>query len=138
MLDLNITFLFQLANFFIAIFFLNWLLIKPVREIIRKRNEIMDGIASEADNFHNEAEARLKAYEAELAKARQEAGLTREEGRNAGLEELESILGKAQQSARELLEENRATIQNQAEVALSSLRDGIDDFSAKLGKKLLG
>ena len=48
MLDLNITLVFQLINFFIALFFLNWLLIKPIREIIKKRNGIMDDMASGA------------------------------------------------------------------------------------------
>lgn len=138
MLDLNITLLFQFANFLIAIFFLNWLLIRPIRQIIQKRNGIMDGLASEADKFHNEAVARLNAYEAELAKARHEAGLTREEGRNAGLEELRKIVGNAQQSAAQLLEDNRAVMAGQAEEALSQLRNGIDDFSARIGEKLVG
>ncbi len=138
MLDLNITLVFQLINFFIALFFLNWLLIKPIREIIKKRNGIMDDMASEADNFVNEARERLANYEAELAKARQEAGQTRETGRNAGLEELAAIVGNAQQSAKQLLEENRKNIQGQAEIALSQLRDGIDDFSTRLGDKLMG
>lgn len=138
MLDLNITLVFQLINFFIAIFFLNWLLIKPIREIIKKRNGIMDNLANEADGFHADAVARLKAYEEELAKARKQAGLTREEGKNSGLAELEAIVGKARQSARELLDENRANLHNQADVALSQLRDGIDDFSSMLGKKLMG
>lgn len=138
MLDLNITLVFQLINFFIALFFLNWLLIRPIREIIKKRNGIMDEMASEADNFVNEACERLANYEAELAKARQEAGLAREAGRNAGLEELAAIVGNAQQSAKQLLEENRKNIQGQAEIALSQLRDGIDDFSTRLGDKLMG
>lgn len=138
MLDLNITLVFQLINFFIALFFLNWLLIKPIREIIKKRNGIMDDMASEADNFVDEARERLANYEAELAKARQEAGQTREAGRTAGLEELAAIVGNAQQSAKQLLEENRKNIQGQAEIALSQLRDGIDDFSTRLGDKLMG
>lgn len=138
MLDLNITLVFQFINFLIAIFFLNWLIIRPIREIIKKRNGIMDAMAAEADKFHAEAVARLKAYEAELAQARKQAGLAREEGKNAGLAELEAIVGNAHQSARELLEENRARLHSQAEVALSELRDGIDDFSTMLGKKIMG
>lgn len=138
MLDLNITLIFQLVNFFIAIFFLNWLLIKPIRGIIRKRNELMDSIAGEADKFHAEAVARLKAYEAELAAARQRAGQTRTEGKDAGLAEMEKIIGGARQSARDFLEENRAALHGQADAALSRLRDGIDDFSTMLGRKLIG
>lgn len=138
MLDLNITLIFQFINFIIALFFLNWLLIKPIRAIIQKRNELMDGMAGEADKFHAEAVAKLKAYEGELAKARQQAGFEREGGKSAGLAELEKIVGGAQQSARQLLEENRAALRHQADAALAELRDGIDGFTAKLGQKLMG
>lgn len=97
----------------------------------------MDGIASEADNFQNEAEARLKAYEDELAKARQKAGLAREESKSAALQELQAIVGNAQQSAKQILAENREILKGQAEEALTELRNGIDNFSTRLGDKLL-
>lgn len=138
MLELDITSVFQIINFFIAIFFLNWLLIRPIRAIIKKRNALMDSMADEADKFNNEAVERLKSYEAELALARQQAGQTREEGKNEGLAELEAIVGKAQQSARQLLEENREALRHQADAALAELRDGIDSFSTRLGQKLMG
>lgn len=138
MLDLNITLIFQFINFLIALFFLNWLLIRPIREIIKKRNELMDGMASDADKFHAEAIARLNAYEAGLAAARKQAGQTREEGRSEGLAELEKIVGSAQLSAKQLLEDNRAALRHQADAALAELRDGIDGFTTKLGQKLIG
>ena len=138
MLDLNITLVFQLFNFIVAIFILNILLIRPVREIIKKRDALMSSLAGEADSFQSEAEQKLSDYEAKLAAARQEAGKTREEGKSAGLEELRSIVGGAQQSARELLDENRARLNSQADDALAQLRDGIDNFSAKMGRKLMG
>ena len=138
MLDLNITLLFQLANFFIALIVLNILLIRPVREIIKKRNGLMDDMAAEADAFTAEATEKLNHYEAELARARQEAGLTREEGRQSGLSEQQNIVGEAQQSARQLLAENRSALRGQAEAALNELRNGISDFSAKVGDRLLG
>lgn len=138
MLDLDITLVFQLVNFFIALFFLNWLLIRPIREIISRRNGIMDGMASEADKFASEARQRLSNYEAELANARKAGGAEREAQRNEALAELAAIVDKAQKSARELLEENRKNIQGQADQALSELRDGIDNFSTRLGNKLMG
>lgn len=138
MLDLDITLVIQLINFFIALFFLNILLIRPIRDIIRQRNLIMDNIAGEADKFHEEAVSRLDAYEAQLAEARRQAGKNRETGKNEGLAELQAIVGSAQQSARQLLDDNRAALHSQAEQALSELRDGIDGFSAKMGQKLMG
>lgn len=138
MIDLNITLVFQLINFFIAILLLNYLLIRPVRAIIKKRNDILDNLAEETDHFYNEAVARLEDYDAKLAQARQEAGKNRDEEKSKALAELQAIVGEAEKSAKELLEENRALIHSQAHEALAQLRDGIDNFSTQLGDKLLG
>lgn len=137
MLDLNITLVFQLVNFFIAIFVLNILLIRPIREIIKKRNGVMDDLAGEADNFESQAAERLANYEAELARARQDAGLTREEGRNAGLTEQQGIVGTAQKSARDILADTRRSLRGQAEATLSELRNQVSDFSARLADRLI-
>ena len=137
MVDLNITLVFQLVNFFIAIFVLNILLIRPIREIIKKRNGVMDNLASEADSFESQAAERLANYEAELARARQDAGLTREEGRNAGLTEQQGIVGTAQKSARDILADTRRSLRGQAEATLSELRNQVSDFSARLADRLI-
>ena len=137
MLDLNITLVFQLVNFFIAIFVLNILLIRPIREIIKKRNGVMDNLAGEADSFESQAAERLAHYEAELARARQDAGLTREEGRNAGLTEQQGIVGTAQKSARDILADTRRSLRGQAEATLSELRNQVSDFSARLADRLI-
>ena len=137
MLDLNITLVFQLVNFFSAIFVLNILLIRPIREIIKKRNGVMDNLAGEADSFESQAAERLANYEAELARARQDAGLTREEGRNAGLTEQQGIVGTAQKSARDILADTRRSLRGQAEATLSELRNQVSDFSARLADRLI-
>ena len=51
MLDLNITLVFQLVNFFIALYVLNLLLIRPIREIIRKRKAVMDDMSGESESY---------------------------------------------------------------------------------------
>ena len=137
MLDLIITLVFKLVNFFIAIFVLNILLIRPIREIIKKRNGVMDNLAGEADSFESQAAERLANYEAELARARQDAGLTREEGRNAGLTEQQGIVGTAQKSARDILADTRRSLRGQAEATLSELRNQVSDFSARLADRLI-
>ena len=76
MLDLNITMLFQLANFLITLFVLNRLLIRPVRGIIAERKALMANLTGEAESFESKAQSRLDNYEAELTKARQKAAET--------------------------------------------------------------
>ena len=137
MLDLNITLVFQLVNFFIAIFVLNILLIRPIREIIKKRNGVMDNLAGAAASFQSQAADRHATYEAELARSRQDAGLTREEGRNAGLTEQQGIVGTAQKSARDILADTRRSLRGQAEATLSELRNQVSDFSARLADRLI-
>ena len=137
MLDLNITMIFQLVNFLVAIYVLNILLIRPIRDIIKKRNGIMDGMAEEAEFFEYQAAERLANYEAELARARQDAGLTREEGRAAGTVEQQALVGEAQKSARDILAETRESLRAQAAKTLDELRNQVSDFSARLATKLL-
>ena len=137
MLDLNVTVLFQLANFFIAIYVLNILLIRPIREIIKKRNGVMDDMAEEAGSFEYQAAERLTNYEAELARARQDAGSNREEGRAAGAVEQQKMVGEAQQSARNILAETRASLQAQAAETLDTLRKQVGEFSSRLADRLI-
>ncbi|MBE6443017.1 MAG: ATP synthase F0 subunit B [Desulfovibrio desulfuricans] len=137
MLDLNITLLFQLANFFIALFVLNILLIRPIREIIKKRNGIMDGMSDEAGSFENQAAERLANYEAELARARQDASGNREESRAAGVKEQQQLVGEAQQKARAILAETRAALQAQAAEALAALRKQTNALAGTVADRLI-
>ena len=137
MLDLNVTMIFQLVNFLVAIYVLNILLIRPIRDIIKKRNGIMDGMAEEAESFEYQAAERLANYEAELARARQDAGSNREEGRAAGAVEQQKLVGEAQQSARNILAETRASLQAQAAETLDTLRKQVGEFSSRLADRLI-
>ncbi|MDR1659425.1 MAG: ATP synthase F0 subunit B [Desulfovibrio sp.] len=137
MLDLNITLLIQLVNFFIAVFVLNLLLVRPVRDIIKKRKGIVGKISGEADNFEAEASLRLASYEEDLAKARQAAALARKDGHAAGMAEQQNIVGKAQESALDIIAEARRAVQAEAESALKELRARAAAVSASLAERLL-
>ena len=137
MLDINIPFFFQLANFLIAVYILNILLIRPVRKIIKERKGVMNGMAEEAGSFEYQAEERLANYEASLAGARQSAGLAREQGRAQGTQEQQTLVGEAQQQARDILEKTRASMQEQAKKALADLRGQAGAFSDSLARRLL-
>ncbi|MDR1776539.1 MAG: ATP synthase F0 subunit B [Desulfovibrio sp.] len=137
MLDLNITLLFQLANFFIAVFVLNLLLVRPVRDIIKKRKGIISDLVGESDNFEAEAARRLASYEEELTKARQAAALTRKDGHAQGLAEQQDIIGNAQKSAHTIIDDARRVVQAEAAGALKELRGRAKAISASLADRLL-
>jgi len=137
MLDLNITLLFQLVNFFIAVYVLNILLIRPIRAIIRKRRGIMDGMAEESESFEFQAADRLNNYEAALAQARQNAGLAREEGRAQGLAGQQAIVAAAQQNAREIMADTRRNLEGQAQATLAELRSQVGGFASAVAGRLV-
>ena len=51
MVDLNITLWIQLANFLVTLVVLNYLLISPIRKIIRKRKDNVEGLIGEIEAF---------------------------------------------------------------------------------------
>ncbi|MCR4666998.1 MAG: ATP synthase F0 subunit B [Desulfovibrio sp.] len=137
MLDLNITLLFQLVNFFIAVYLLNVLLIRPIRQILKKRKQIVDDMSGEAETFETQAEKSLSDYEAALQKARQEAGIARQQGREAGVVEQQSLVSKAQNDARVILDQARVALKKEADDTLTSLRAQVSTLSKQVVDRLI-
>lgn len=137
MLDLNITLLFQLVNFFIALYVLNILLIRPIRTIMRERKGKMDGLTGEAEHFEAEAASRLDNYRAQLSQARQEASQNREAGSDAGTAEQQVIVADAQQKAQRILAEAQAAVRAEAEETLVALRANVQGLAGKAATKLV-
>ena len=138
MLDINITILFQMVNFFIALFVLNYLLIRPIRAILQERKEKMEDMSGEAGAFEREADERLASYRAALAQARHDAGLTREEGRAAGLAEQQQIVGAASHKAQSYLAEAQASIKAEADATLAELQKQVKVLAGKLATRVMG
>ena len=137
MLDLNITLLFQLANFLIALFVLNILLIRPIRRIIRQRKDAMDGMRGEAESFEDEAARRLDGYEAALVQARRDAAHLCDGGRSAGTAVQQVIVGDAQKKAQEILAQTRRDLEAEAQQTLAALRGQVATLSALTAEKVL-
>ena len=84
MVDLNITLWIQLANFLVTLVVLNYLLISPIRKIIRKRKDNVEGLIGEIEAFTAEKQQLLDEYESELRKAREAAAIYRKDGKVMG------------------------------------------------------
>lgn len=138
MLDLNITMLIQMVNFFIALFVLNYLLISPIRAILQERREKMEDIGGEAGAFERDAAEKLAAYQEGLAHARKEAGLTREKGRADGVAEQHQIVGIASQKAQAYLVEAQTSIKAEAEATLGELRKQVKGLAGKVATRVMG
>jgi F-type H+-transporting ATPase subunit b len=62
MIDLDITFFIQLVNFLVTLVVLNLILIRPIRDVIRRRSEAMAARIGSIEQFTRTAEGKMADY----------------------------------------------------------------------------
>lgn len=138
MIDLNVTFFIQLVNFLITLVVLNWLLVRPIRDVIKKRTETMSGLANEAQDFSAKARGKLDGYEEALAQARRKAAEERDSVKLAAQQEEKTIVDGAQQEAQTQLAQARQEIESQSQGALEALKAKVEPMAEQAAAKILG
>lgn len=138
MIDINITAVIQLVNFLVTLVVLNYLLIRPIRDMIRKRKGIVDGLGQEIDGFAKSAAERLASYEAELAKARDEANTLRKQAKLEAEAEEKAILARASKEAQAAIQAEQVSVRSEADGAYRVLRENVPSFADAALSKLLG
>lgn len=132
------TLFIQAANFLITIFVLNVLLIKPIREIIKKRKGLMADQLDKIEGFNASAETKVADYETQLTAARKEANDIRNAGRDAGTAQEQSLLAAAGEEASSTIQTARAEIKAEVKGAMDQLTKDVDKFAEAATGKILG
>ncbi len=138
MINLDITLLIQLVNFLIVLVGLNALLIRPIREIIRQRQDKMSGLLGETEQFIGSAEAKLANYEVALADARKNATAERESVKEAALAHEADILAKANREAQGVISASRDKVAADVAMAMEALKGQVGALAGKATAKVLG
>lgn len=112
-LDLS-TFILEVVNFLILVWIMNRILYRPVRSIIARRQEALEGLRAEAERFREEAtglqqsyQGRLASWDAEKAELRRQLQAEIAAERRRLLEGLAEELNGVRDKAR-VAEERRA------------------------------
>jgi F-type H+-transporting ATPase subunit b len=132
------TFFIQLVNFIITLLVLNLLLFRPIREIIKKRSEIMNGRMDDIEKFNKEAESKLSNYQTALDEARRSANELRAQKRAEGQDEEKAKLEAAGKDAAARLKSAREEIDAQMRDAKGALKDDVEKFAQQATDKILG
>ncbi|HAS88375.1 MAG TPA: hypothetical protein DCS48_03600 [Desulfovibrio sp.] len=138
MIDLDISFFIQLANFIITLLVLNLLMFRPIREIIRKRAELMSDQLSKVENFNDQAESKVKDYEAALDSARKEGMEIRNDFKEQGADQEQTLLAEAGKVAAATMKEARAEVAADKGAAMKVLGGEVEAFAQKVTAKVLG
>lgn len=138
MIDLDISFFIQFGNFVITLIVLNYLLVGPVREVIKKRKDKMAGLVEDSEKFTAEAEQKLENYSKALDEARAEGTSKRVALKDEGSTEEKSILSAAGSEAAATLKAERETVEAEVKTAMDGLKAQIDGLAGKVADKVLG
>lgn len=138
MIDFDITFFIQLANFLILLFLLNLLLFRPIRRVMDERKQITDGGHQRARDLEEQIQAKMSAYREKLQDAKSRAAEERSALRAAAGEEEARILSDAQKKAAAQLETIRSQVDQEAATAGQSLRDNAAQLAEQVASKVLG
>ena len=137
MIDLDSSIYIQFINFVITLVVLNLLLIRPVREIIRKRAEKMSGLLSGAEEFTARAEEKLSGYQKALDEARAAGAEARNSLREQGVAQEKQIMEVAGAEAAATLADAKDRAAQEAGAARDSLRAQVGTLARKVADKIL-
>jgi len=132
------TIFIQAVNFLVTIFVLNVLLIKPIREIIKKRKGLMADQLEKIEGFNKNAEGKVSDYETQLAAARKEANDIRSAMKDEGTAEEHKLMSVAGEEASGTIQAARAEIKAEVKGAMDQLTKDVDKFAEAATGKILG
>ena len=134
----NWSFLLQMANFIFLIIVLNLILYKPIRNVLKQRQEKINGLEESIESFQKDVTDKQEAFNAGLRSARVK-GLEKKESLLAeATGEEKEISGQINEKAQAELTQVREQVARDVEVARQSLLKEVDGFAEAIGEKILG
>lgn len=138
MIDVDLTIFVQFVNFVVTLFVLNYLLVAPIRKVIKERKDKMGGLVSDAEKFVADAEAKIENYNKALDAARAEGAEKRTALKDAGSAQEKDILSAAGDEAAETMRTERAAVEAEVDTAMTGLKGQVDALAGKVVEKVLG
>ena len=137
MIELNLTFFVQIANFLILMVVLDRILIKPVLRLLDERKAAIDGAFKEAHRLNEEARAITEEIERKLDETRHAIEQERQRAYLATTREMGKILHQAEEEARRMIERREEELVREAEQAWDVIKSRTDELADRILRRLL-
>jgi len=138
MIDINYTLLVQIVNFVVLLIALNFILFKPIRQIMQEREQGISSNLGDAKTAQDRMQAILENYNTSLAEAKQKAVATYGAIYQQGLDAQRDMISVERAKASEMLDKARAEIVTASTAARTDLKKEADRLSQDITSKLLG
>ncbi|MCL7486842.1 MAG: ATP synthase F0 subunit B [Desulfobulbaceae bacterium] len=138
MITIDITMFIHIVNMIVLMFVLNAILYKPVQSILQKRQEKLDSLNNDVEQFEQNARHRQKEVDKKMreasARAKEALDTARGEAQAVGSEKLAGIRSETDSEK----EKNLSDIRAQIDAARKELQEGASDFAKDMAGKILG
>lgn len=138
MLNIDGTLIVQIVNFIILLLVLNFILFRPIRRVLARREDEMNSRQKAIDEFKEQTEKNERGIEEGVIQARKEGYAEKEALKNQGLEGEREILQEAGGGVEQKLNAAKKEIESKIAAARKTLEGQIAGFSDELAQKILG
>ena len=137
MINLDITLIIQMINFLILLFVLNLILFRPIRKIIRERNQIIDDFNTDIISMTDQAQESMDQFEQKILEAKKE-GMARVQAMKEEGEDAEAqLISATNQEVQAKVEETRQRVRSEIQGARDQLQAQVQAFSVAVTEKIL-
>ena len=136
--NIDITLVYQIANFLILIFVMNFLMYRPIRNMLAQRREKIGSLEENIEIAVKGAKENEDEFSTGIKIARSQGQKEKESFLEAAAAEEREIIDRINQKAHSEMNEVRQKIKNDADEVRKSLLKEVDTFANEIGKKILG
>lgn len=138
MIDINGTLFWQLGNFLVLLIALNFILFKPIRQVMQEREQGISSALGDAKAAQERMQTIMERYNASLAEAKQKALTTYNTIYQQGLDAQRDMIAAERTKAGEMLDKARGEITAASAAAQADLKKEAERLSQDITAKLLG
>ena len=138
MINLDITLIIQMINFLILLYVLNLILFRPIRNIIKERNQIIEGFNTDITSLTDEAQASMDQFEQKILEARKEGMAQVQNMKDEGEEAESELMATTNEEVQAKTEGARKRVASDIQEARTQLQDQVQAFSLAVTEKVLG
>ena len=122
---------------FVLFLFLSYMLFKPTRELLRKRQERIQTDLDSAKNDKEEALSLKNEYEAKMAGAQKDADAVLSEARQKAVKNEEQIIAKAKDEAANIIRQAQNEAELEKQKAADEIKTQIIDVASLMAGKVV-
>ncbi|HKZ46566.1 MAG TPA: ATP synthase F0 subunit B [Thermodesulfobacteriota bacterium] len=137
MIELNLTFLYQVIGFFVLYFILNTFLFQPILKTLEERDKAIAGTKKEAEVSEIELQKKLLDYENRINEAKAKAYEERLRIRQQGLDKEREIIENARKDAQDSLLQAKTKLGQDVVTILARLKQESKIISKGIAEKIL-